>query len=108
MTSITTSRNPTQIERCIASGAGRAARVSFGASLVVFGLAIAPKPLGHAVALFGLLPVATGAFNLCPIAPFWGGSFFGADYCRPRQSSGEGTGMAAAESKSVNRRGNEP
>jgi hypothetical protein len=36
---------------------------------------------GLAVAAPGLVPVATGSINLCPVAPLWGGHFPGAKYC---------------------------
>jgi len=47
------------------------------------------------MAVFGLLPIATGAFNLCPVAPAWGGHFLGAKYCgvkTPGQTPGSNPG----------------
>jgi membrane-associated protease RseP (regulator of RpoE activity) len=36
------------------------------------------------IAFLGLVPIAAGVFNLCPVAPFWGGHFIGAKYCGRR------------------------
>ena len=43
---------------------------------------------GLAIAAFGLIPIGAGTFNLCPVAPAWGGHFVGARYC-PRPVSTE-------------------
>ena len=67
--------------RFMASTCGRAARVELGASLIMVGVFVLPFPAGLAVAAFGLVPIATGVFNLCPVAPIWGGHFLGARYC---------------------------
>lgn len=67
--------------RFMASGWGRLARVVFGISLIVAGLFVIAGPAGIAVAVFGLVPIGAGTFNLCPIAPAWGGHFIGAKYC---------------------------
>lgn len=78
----------TAIECAIASEAGRFARFTAGLTIAAFGLTVLPKPLGLAVAGFGLLPIITGVFNLCPIAPLWGGHIHGSDY-RHKQAEGE-------------------
>jgi membrane-associated protease RseP (regulator of RpoE activity) len=67
--------------RFMAGGYGRLARVAFGATLIGTGLTVVGGTLGLAIAAFGLVPIATGVFNLCPVAPIWGGHFFGASYC---------------------------
>lgn len=67
--------------RFMASGYGRLARVGFGMSIIGVGLAAVPSPAGLAVAAFGLVPISAGIFNLCPVAPAWGGHFVGARYC---------------------------
>jgi Zn-dependent protease len=71
----------TRIERLIASPYGRLARVVLGIGAIAVGLTVVPQPAGIAVAAFGLVPIASGAFNLCPIAPIWGGHFLGSRYC---------------------------
>lgn len=73
--------------RFMASSYGRLARVAFGATLILLGAFIIPRPVGIGVALFGLVPIAAGVFNLCPIAPVWGGHFIGAKYCPAKASS---------------------
>ncbi|MBI2765558.1 MAG: DUF2892 domain-containing protein [Chloroflexi bacterium] len=70
----------------MASTGGRVARIVFGLSLVTVGLLLATVP-GFVLAAFGLVPIAAGVFNLCPIAPLWGGHFRGASYCAPRASA---------------------
>jgi Zn-dependent protease len=86
MTSETTNQAGTAFTRFMASGYGRLARVAFGMMLVAVGLAVVPRPIGLAVATFGVVPIAAGVFNLCPVAPLWGGQFFGARYCPSKQA----------------------
>jgi len=74
----------------MASGRGRAARIAFGGALIAAGTLVVPMPLGIAVAAFGLVPIAAGVFNLCPIAPVWGGQFLGSAYCPRRDSTSHG------------------
>ncbi len=76
--------------RFMASGYGRLARLGLGATLVVGALALMPRPVGLVVAAFGLVPLAAGAFNLCPVAPLWGGHFSGAKYCAAKRGKGLG------------------
>lgn len=73
--------------RFMASNYGRLARAAFGLALIALGLFLIAWPAGLAIAGFGLVPIAAGVFNLCPVAPLWGGHFLGARYCgRPTSS----------------------
>lgn len=65
----------------MASSAGRRARILAGIALVNLGIFVVGGPVGLAMAIFGLLPVASGLLNLCPVAPIWGGHFLGAKHC---------------------------
>ena len=85
LTSTTDNREGNPFERFVASNAGRATRVILGASLLGLGLGVVRGPAGVAMATFGLLALVTGAANLCPIAPLWGGHFLGSGYCRPKR-----------------------
>lgn len=69
--------------RFMASSCGRVTRIALGAAVIVTGLAFLTPPVGYIVAAAGLLPIASGALNLCPVAPAWGGHFIGARYCDP-------------------------
>jgi Zn-dependent protease len=80
-------REGSAFSRFMAATPGRIARVAFGASLIGAGVVLIPAPAGLAVAGFGLVPIAAGVFNLCPVAPLWGGHFFGAKYCAPKKRS---------------------
>jgi len=88
MTSRTTTETGNVFTRFMASGYGRLARVSFGIALVAVGLVVLPRPVGLIAAAFGVVPIAAGVFNLCPVAPLWGGHFFGARYCRSTRIPG--------------------
>lgn len=66
--------------RFMASAVGRVARLTLGGTLVVTGIVLGP-PVGLVVAGAGVLPIASGVFNLCPVAPLWGGHFLGSRYC---------------------------
>jgi len=72
----------------MASSGGRVARFGLGDAMVVTGVWLGP-PGGYALAVAGLLPIAAGAFNLCPIAPLWGGHFQGSRYCATRATDSE-------------------
>ena len=74
--------------RFMASGYGRLARIAFGAAIMLVAAVAVPWPLGLAVAALGLVPIGAGVFNLCPVAPAWGGHLIGARYC-PRPISTE-------------------
>lgn len=74
--------------RFMASGKGRGLRIVMGVGLIATGLGVVGGAVGVGMAVFGLLPIASGSLNLCPVAPAWGGHFFGARYCgvkTPRQ-----------------------
>ena len=81
MTSEVTTEAGNAFTRFMASGYGRLARLGFGVALVTVGLAVLPRPAGFIVAAFGVTPIAAGVFNLCPVAPLWGGHLSGARYC---------------------------
>ncbi|MGD9932328.1 MAG: DUF2892 domain-containing protein [Dehalococcoidia bacterium] len=67
--------------RFMASGKGRGLRIALGLGLIWMGLGVVGGPAGVGMAAFGLLPIASGSLNLCPVAPMWGGHFLGAKYC---------------------------
>ncbi|MCC6386391.1 MAG: DUF2892 domain-containing protein [Dehalococcoidia bacterium] len=69
----------------MASTGGRIARAALGAAIIGTGLFIVGGVAGVVVAAFGLVPIATGVLNLCPVAPAWGGPFNGASYCQARR-----------------------
>ena len=48
---------------------GRVLRVFFGLALVALGLAVVHGIAGVAMAVFGLVPLATAIVNVCPIRP---------------------------------------
>ena len=50
---------------------GRAIRVGGGLLVLVVGLLVG-GPLGTALALFSVLPIATGVFGVCPVNPLFG------------------------------------
>jgi len=56
----------TSFGRFMASPAGRAVRCAAGIALIAAGLSLGGGWLG--LAAFGLLPLATGVFDLCPLA----------------------------------------
>ena len=88
MTTETTTRTASQFEKFVASGYGRAARVTLGVGLVAAGTVLLPPAIGLPLALFGLVPITTGLFNLCPVAPLWGGHFLGSRYCAAASRNG--------------------
>jgi len=55
-----------------------------GIALLAIGLVLIGGTAGWIVAAFGLVPIAAGVFNLCPVAPLWGGYFVGDKYCARR------------------------
>ncbi len=70
--------------RFMASIYGRAARAALGVAIITTGLLLVPWPAGLALAAAGIVPIAAGVFNLCPVAPLWGGHFMGSRYCRSK------------------------
>ena len=69
----------------MASTGGRVARVALGAAIIGTGLFVIGGAAGAAAAAFGLVQIAAGVLNLCPVAPAWGGPFNGAKYCQARR-----------------------
>lgn len=78
---ITLEPEGTAFSRFMASCGGRMLRFGLGTAVVTAGLGAIGGPVGLAVAGAGLVPLAAGLFNLCPVAPLWGGHFFGSQYC---------------------------
>ena len=65
----------------MSTGRGRAIRIVVG--LVMIGAGVATGGPLSVLALAGLLPLATGVFNVCPISPVFGRSCRG-NACRTR------------------------
>lgn len=80
-----TTRKPSMFETFMASNYGRVARGALGIGLIAVGLLLIRGTVGWIVAGLGLVPIAAGVFNLCPVAPLWGGHFIGAKYCGIRR-----------------------
>ena len=80
--------------RFMASCNGRVTRMGIGAALIAVGLGVLSSPVGLAIAGLSLVPIIAGVFNLCPVAPVWGGHFFGSNYCPARTST---TGRLAVD-----------
>lgn len=74
------SHGPSAFSRFMASTGGRAVRLGIGLTLLTTGLLVGGA-WGVGLAVFSALPIAAGTFNLCPIAPAWGGHFLGSRYC---------------------------
>ena len=81
MNSVNSSLEGNPFTRFMASGYGRLARIALGLTILAVGLLVAPWPIGLAIAVASLIPLAAGVFNFCPVAPLWGGHFIGARYC---------------------------
>jgi hypothetical protein len=56
----------------MSSFAGRALRVLAGLLLIALGVGVVGGTGGIVLALVGLLPIATGLFNVCVLAPLIG------------------------------------
>lgn len=54
--------------RFMSTPAGRGVRVAMGVGLIAVGIR-AGGPAGWGLAAFGLLPLVTGAADICPICP---------------------------------------
>ena len=67
----------------MASGYGRLVRIAIGVAIITLAFLLLHGPT-QLIALLGLVPIAAGVFNLCPVAPLWGGHFIGARYCGRR------------------------
>jgi Zn-dependent protease len=81
---MTTQQKSSWFENFMASNYGRVARGALGIALLAIGLGLIGGTAGWIVAALGLIPIAAGVFNLCPVAPLWGGHFIGAKYCGRR------------------------
>ncbi len=57
-----------QFVRFMSTAAGRATRVVMGVALITTGIWLS-SPAGWALAAFGLLPLITGAADICPVCP---------------------------------------
>jgi hypothetical protein len=68
--------------RFMATTAGRASRAVAGIALIAVGYAMHSFG-GTVVAIVGLLPLLTAAFDLCAIAPLMGGPLRGEDIRNP-------------------------
>lgn len=66
------------IARFMASPAGRIARAVLGIALIVWGISL-QSALGWTIAIIGLVPLAAGVFDVCPISPILGLPFLGRD-----------------------------
>jgi Zn-dependent protease len=71
------------LEMFMASGYGRLVRIAIGVAIITLAFLLLHGP-AQLIALLGLVPIAAGVFNLCPVAPLWGGHFVGARYCGRR------------------------
>ena len=58
--------------RFMASAAGRILRVVAGGALIAYGLLAVGGSNGNLIAVIGVLPILTGALNICVIAPLFG------------------------------------
>jgi membrane-associated protease RseP (regulator of RpoE activity) len=61
----------------MATPLGRGLRVAVGALLIYVGLSMVQGVAGSILTAIGVLPIATGLLNVCPIAPLFGGPFKG-------------------------------
>ncbi len=58
--------------RFMASPAGRILRIVAGGAIIYLGLSVIGGSNGRMITAVGLLPILTGAFNICVIAPLFG------------------------------------
>jgi hypothetical protein len=61
----------------MASPAGRLARILAGTALILWGLVVQGELLGYFLAGLGLIPLLSGVFNVCLIAPLLSGPIDG-------------------------------
>jgi membrane-associated protease RseP (regulator of RpoE activity) len=85
MTTTDTQENPGWFELLMASGYGRLIRIVIGLTIIGASLALLNGWVQYTVGAFGLIPIGAGVFNLCPVAPAWGGHFLGSRYCGRKQ-----------------------
>ena len=72
--------------RFVNTPAGRLARFAGGGALVAWGYLHRDSAVGLALLVFGLLPAATAAFDLCFMGAIIGGPIRGSAY-RPKASA---------------------
>ncbi len=58
--------------RFMASPAGRILRIVAGGAIIAWGLLMVGDQSGQILAAVGLLPILTGALNICVIGPLFG------------------------------------
>jgi hypothetical protein len=63
--------------RFMASPAGRILRLVAGAGIIAWGLMVTGGDTGKIIAAIGMLPILTGALNICVVAPLLGGPLSG-------------------------------
>ena len=56
----------------MATPLGRALRVVLGGVLIYVGLNVIQGTVGTVIALFGIVPIATGLLNICILGPLLG------------------------------------
>ncbi|MFY9781204.1 MAG: DUF2892 domain-containing protein [Candidatus Baltobacteraceae bacterium] len=66
------------IAKFMSSPAGRTARVVAGAALIAWGFSL-HSSAGYLLMVVGLLPLATGAFDVCLLGPLFGVPLRGQD-----------------------------
>jgi hypothetical protein len=64
--------------RFMASPAGRILRIVAGSAVIAYGLMVVGGDTGNIIAAVGILPILTGAFNICVVGPLLGGPLSGA------------------------------
>lgn len=63
--------------RFMASPAGRILRIVAGGGIVAWGLLVTGGDTGKIIAGIGVLPILTGALNICVVGPLMGGPLNG-------------------------------
>ncbi|MGB1110262.1 MAG: YgaP family membrane protein [Gammaproteobacteria bacterium] len=65
------------LSKLMATPFGRIIRILGGAALIAWGLAGVGGSNGILIAVVGVLPILTGAFNICLIGPLFGAPLSG-------------------------------
>jgi len=68
----------------MATPLGRGLRIVFGAVLIFLGLRVVQGVAGTVIALAGILPIATGALNICILGPLLGAPLRGSPRVTPK------------------------
>lgn len=76
-----------QFVRFMSTPAGRGLRVAMGVALIATGINLGGRP-GWGLAAFGLLPLVTGAGNICPVCPLLNDAKRGEAGCTSARCSG--------------------